>query len=152
MSKKVIISIFMCLFVVNSVYAAEKRGTPTDAKQLMEKAVAYVKANGEKKALEEFSNRKGKFVKGDLYVFAYSPKAVLLANPMFPDIVGKDLYNKTDAEGKRFRQVIVDTANTYGSGMVDYMYMNPVTKKKELKVVYFQKVGNLIVCCGAYRP
>jgi len=152
MFKKVMISIFICLFVVSSLYAAEKRGTPTEAKKLVEKAVAYVKANGEKKALKEFNNPKGRFVKGDLYIFAYNSKAVLLANPMFPNVVGKDLYNEPDAEGKRFRQVIVNTADTYGSGMVDYMYMNPVTKKEELKVVYFQKVGNLVVCCGAYRP
>jgi hypothetical protein len=32
------------------------------------------------------------------------------------------------------------------------MYLNPVTKKEELKVVYLQKVGNLVVCCGAYMP
>jgi cytochrome c len=152
MFKKVMISIFICFFVVTSVYADEKRGMPTEAKNLLDKAVAYVNANGEKKALREFNNPKGRFVMGDMYVFAYSPKAVLLANPMFPNVVGKDLYNEPDTEGKRFRQVIVNIANTYGSGMVDYMYMNPVTKKEELKVVYFQKVGNLIVCCGAYRP
>jgi signal transduction histidine kinase len=152
MFKKVMTSILICLFVVTSVYADEKRATPTEAKKLVEKAVAYVKANGEKKALKEFNNPKGRFVKGDLYVFAYNPKAVLLANPMFPNVVGKDLYNATDTEGKQFRQVIVNTANIYGSGMVDYMYMNPVTKKEELKVVYFRKVGNLVVCCGAYRP
>jgi signal transduction histidine kinase len=152
MFKKVMTSILICLFVVTLVHADEKRGTPTEAKKLVEKAVAYVKANGEKKALKEFNNPKGRFVKGDLYVFAYNPKAVLLANPMFPNVVGKDLYNATDTEGKQFRQVIVDTANIYGSGMVDYIYMNPVTKKEELKVVYFRKVGNLVVCCGAYRP
>jgi cytochrome c len=150
MFKKIMISVFICIFVT-SVYAAEERGMPAEAKKLLEKAVAYVKANGEKKALKEFNNPKGRFVKGDMYIFAYNPKAVLLANPRFPNVVGKDLYNEPDTEGKRFRQVIVNTANSYGSGMVDYMYMNPVTKKEELKVVYFQKVGNLIVCSGAYR-
>ena len=152
MFKKVTISILICLFVVTAAYAAEKRGTPIEAKELVQKAVAYVKANGEERALREFRNPKGRFVKGDLYVFAYSPKAILLANPMFPNVVGKDLYNEPDTEGKRFRQVIVNTANSYGSGMVDYMYQNPLTKKEEVKVVYFQKVGNLIACCGAYRP
>ena len=151
MFKKIMIAIFICI-LVTSVYAAEERGMPTEAKKLLENAVAYVKANGEKKALKEFNNPKGRFVKGDMYIFAYNPKAVLLANPRFPNVVGKDLYNEPDTEGKRFRQVIVNTANSYGSGMVDYMYMNPVTKKEELKVVYFQKVGNLIVCSGAYRP
>ncbi|MDP4128421.1 MAG: cache domain-containing protein [Bacillota bacterium] len=152
MFKKGMISIFICLFMVTSVYTAEKRGLPSEAKKLVEKAVAYVNANGEKKALKEFNNPKGRFVKGDLYVFAYNPQAVNLANPMFPNVVGKDLYNEPDTQGKLFRQVIVNIANVYGSGWVDYMYMNPVTKKEQLKVVYFQKVGNLVVCCGAYMP
>ena len=152
MFKKVMTSLFICLFVATPMYAAAERGKPSEAKKLVEKAAVYVQANGEKNSLKEFSNAKGRFVKGDLYVFAYSPKAVLLANPMFPDVVGRDLYNEPDATGKLFRQVIVDIANVYGSGLVDYVYMNPVTKKEELKIVYFRKVGNLIVCCGAYLP
>jgi signal transduction histidine kinase len=140
-----------CLFIVGSVYAQD-RGTPSQAKELVAQAVAYVKTNGEDQAIKEFNNPKGRFVKGDLYVFAYDPKAVCLANPMFPDVVGKDLYNEPDTKGKLFRKEIVDLGNGMGSGWVDYMYLNPVTKKEELKVVAVQKVGNLVVCCGAYMP
>jgi cytochrome c len=152
MFKKVMISIFICLFVVTSVYAAEKRGTPAEAKNLVEKAVAFVTTNGEEKALKEFGNPKGKFLKNDLFIFAYDPKGVVLTNPVFPKIIGKNLYNEPDSKGKLFRKEIIDIANSQGSGRVDYMYMNPVTKKEEFKVVYFQKVGNLVVCCGAYLP
>ena len=140
-----------CLFIVGSVYAQD-RGTPSQAKELVAQAVIYVKTNGEDQAIKEFNNPKGRFVKGDLYVFAYDPKAVCLANPMFPDVVGKDLYNEPDTKGKLFRKEIVDLGNSMGSGLVDYMYLNPVTQKEELKVVYLQKVGNLVVCCGAYMP
>ena len=140
-----------CLFIVGSVYAQD-RGTPSQAKELVAQAVAYVKANGEDQAIKEFNNPKGRFVKGDLYAFAYDPKGVCVANPMFPDVVGKDLYNQPDTKGKLFRKEIVDLGNSMGSGLVDYMYLNPVTKKEELKVVYLQKVGNLVVCCGAYMP
>jgi hypothetical protein len=30
--------------------------------------------------------------------------------------------------------------------------MNPMTRQEEAKITYFQKEGNLIVCCGAYLP
>ena len=151
MFKKIMISFFICFFAVASVYAQD-RGTPSQAKELVAQAVAYVKTNGEDQAIKEFNNPKGRFVKGDLYVFAYDPKGVCLANPMFPDVVGKDLYDQPDTKGKLFRKEIVDLGNSKGSGWVDYMYMNPVTKKEELKVVSLQKVGNLVVCCGAYMP
>jgi hypothetical protein len=55
---------------------------------LVEKAVAYVKANGEEKAIKELNNPKSEFVKGDLYVFAVDPKGVLLANTNLPHLVG----------------------------------------------------------------
>src|SRR5512136_2895664 len=161
---KLMVVIFMCLFAVSSVYAQE-RGTPVEAKKLVEQAVAYVKAQGEEKALKEFSKPRGKFfkeeeylfgydlkevLKDDLYVFAYDLKGVLMANPMVPKLVGKNLYNEPDSKGKLFRKEIVDLANSRGSGWVDYTYMNPVTKQEEIKITYCQKAGNLIVFCGSY--
>jgi cytochrome c len=155
MLKKVFIAVVVCLFVAVSVYAQEYpevRSTPSQAKELLEQAVAFVKVNGEEQAIKEFNDPWGRFVKGDLYVFAYDPKGVCLANPMFPDIVGKDLYNQPDTKGKLFRKEIVDLGNSKGSGLVDHMSKNPVTKKEELKVIYLQKVANLVICCGAYMP
>lgn len=152
MFKKVIISIFICLFVVTSLYAAEKRATPSEAKKLVEKAVAYVKANGEEKAIKEFNNPKGEFVKGDLYVFALDPKGVLLANVNLTKLVGTNIYNMPDSKGKLNRKEMVDLANSEGSGWVTYHQLNPKNKKDEAKISYVQKVGNLIVGCGAYLP
>ena len=152
MFKKVMISIFICLFMVTSVYAAEKRATPAEAKKLVEKAVAYVTANGEEKAIKEFNNPKGEFVKGDLYVFALDPKGVLLANVNLPKLVGTNIYNMPDSKGKLNRKEMVDLANSEGSGWVTYHQVNPKTKKDEAKISYVQKVGNLIVGCGAYLP
>ncbi|HYA15800.1 MAG TPA: cache domain-containing protein [Syntrophales bacterium] len=163
---KLAVAIFICLFVVTSAYA-QQRGTPIEAKKLVEQAVAYVNANGEEKALKEFKKPRGKFfkeeeylfgydlkevLKDDLYIFAYDLKGVMKANPMVPKLVGKNLYNEPDSKGKLFRKEIVDLANSRGSGWVDYAYMNPVTKEEEFKITYCQKVGNLIVCCGAYLP
>ena len=163
---KLVIVISICLLAVNLVYA-QQRGTPAEAKKLVEQAVAYVKANGEEKALKEFSKPRGMFfkeeeylfgydlkevLKDDLYIFAYDLNGVMIANPMVPQLVGKNLYNEPDSKGKLFRKEIIDLANSRGSGWVDYTYMNPITKQEEFKITYCQKVGNLIVCCGAYLP
>ncbi len=152
MFKKVVISIFICLFVVTSVYAAEKRGTVEEAKKMVEKAIAFVKANGEEKALKELNNPKGKFIKGDLYVFALDPKGLMLANVNLAKLVGTNVYDKPDSKGKLHRKEMVDLANSQGSGWVTYYQINPKTKKEEAKISYVQKEGNVIIGCGAYLP
>src|SRR5512137_2843156 len=68
--RNILIAVFLCLFVAVSV-SAQQRGTPAEAKSLVEKALAYIKANGQEKAFEEFNNPKGKFVDRDLYITVY---------------------------------------------------------------------------------
>ncbi|MCX5915211.1 MAG: cache domain-containing protein [Deltaproteobacteria bacterium] len=150
MFKKFMISILICLFAMSWGYAAQK-ATPEEAKKMVEQAVAYVKANGQEKALKEFNTPKGKFVKGEMYVFAYDLNAVMMAHPVNPKLIGKDLVNEPDSKGKLFRKEIVELAKTKGSGLVDYTYLNPVTKQEESKTTYIQKEGDLIICCGAYK-
>jgi len=144
-------AILLCLFVVASV-SAQQKGTPEEAKMLVEKAVAYVKANGEEKALKEFNDPKGEFVNGDLYIFVFDPRGVLLANVNLPNLVGTNVYSSPDSKGKLHRKEMVDLANSKSSGWVEYYQKNPTTKNDEPKVSYVQKEGNLILGCGAYKP
>jgi signal transduction histidine kinase len=152
MFNKIFISIIMCLFAVGTVHAQGYGiGTPVEAKKMVEQAIIYIKANGEEKTLQEFNKPNGKFQWRDLYVFAYDPKGVMKGHPN-PKLIGRNLYNEPDSKGKLFRKEIVDLANSRGSGWVDYTYSNPMTGQEEAKITYFQKEGNLIVCCGAYLP
>lgn len=122
-----------------------------DAKTLVKRAAAYVKYQGKDKALAEINSPKGMFDKGELYVFAYSAQGVMLAHPKNPALVGQNLLGVPDSQGKLFRKEIVDKANSSGSGWVDYMYLNPETKKEEHKTTYFLKVGDIILACGTYK-
>jgi signal transduction histidine kinase len=152
MFKKIFISIIMSLFAVGTVHAQGYGiGTPVEAKKMVQQAIAYIKANGEEKALQEFNKPNGKFQWRDLYVFAYDLKGVMKGHPN-PKLIGRNLYHEPDSEGKLFRKEIVDLANSRGSGWVDYTYVNPMTRQEEAKITYFQKEGNVIVCCGAYLP
>ena len=152
MFKKIFISVILCLFAAGTVHAQGYGiGTPAEAKKMVEQAVAYMKANGEEKALKEFNKPNGKFQWRDLYVFAYDQNGVIMGHPN-PKLIGQNLYLAPDSKGKLFRKEIVDLANSRGSGWVDYTYMDPMTGQEEFKITHFQKVGNLIVCCGAYLP
>ena len=150
MCEKVIIAVILCLFVAASV-SAQQRSTPEEAKKLVEQAVAYVKANGEEKAIKEFNDPKGEFFKGDLYIFVLDLKGVLLANAALPKLVGKNVFNSPDSKGKLHRKEMIELANKKGSGWVEYYQKNPATGKDEAKISYVEKMDNLIVGCGAYK-
>ncbi len=126
-------------------------GTPLEAKKMVEQAIAYIRANGEEKALQEFDKPNGRFQWRDLYVFAYDLKGIVKGHPNHT-LIGQNLYSEPDSKGKLFRKDIVDIANGRGSGWVDYTYMNQMTQQEEAKITYCQKEGMLIVCCGAYLP
>src|SRR3974377_9522 len=104
-----------------------------DATKLVKQAAAYVKYQGKDKALAEISTPKGMFDKGELYVFAYDLQGVMLAHPKNPALIGQNLINVPDTEGKLFRKEIVEKAKSQGSGCVDYAYVNPETKRQAHK-------------------
>jgi cytochrome c len=148
MKKNIAILLVIGLFSLVAVSQATERD---DAKRLVKQAAAYVKYQGKEKALAEISTPKGMFDKGELYVFAYDLQGVMLAHPKNPSLIGQNLLNVADTEGKLFRKEIVEKAKSQGSGWVDYVYLNPETNRQEHKSTYFQKVGDIIMCCGVYQ-
>ena len=63
----------------------------------------------------------------------------------------EDFSDLKDSDGKSFIKEILETANTQGSGWVEYKWSNPVTKEVLPKKVYFKKVDDLIICSGFYK-
>jgi signal transduction histidine kinase len=124
-------------------------GTPEEAKALVAQAVAFYKANGKEKALAEFSNPKGQFVKGDLYIFAYNPKGAIIAHGGDPKLIGRDFTGVQDADGKYFAREFIKIGPE--GGWVDYKWMNYITKKVEAKTAYLQRIDGVIIGCGAYK-
>ncbi|GFO67595.1 hypothetical protein GMLC_11740 [Geomonas limicola] len=124
--------------------------SPDQAIRLVKKAAAFYKEQGLEKALEEFSNPKGQFKEGEVYIFAYDLTGTMLAHPN-PALIGQNLTDVPDANGKLFRKEFVTVAMTKGSGWVDYKYQNPKTKQMEQKTTYVEKVEDIIICCGIFK-
>ena len=120
-----------------------------EAKALVEEAIAYYKTNGKEKALAEFSNPQGRFVKGDLYIFAYNPKGIIIAHGGDPSLVGQDFTGVQDADGKYFAREFIKIGPE--GGWVDYKWMNYKTKKVETKTSYLKRIDDVIVGCGTYK-
>jgi len=147
--KKVFVAILINLLLVSFSFAAG--GTASEAKSMMDKAVAFVKAEGQEKAFAEFSNPTGKFKDRDLYIFAVDLKGITLAHGGNAKLVGKDMSGLKDADGVYFIRECIEMAKTKGSGWVDYKWVNPATKTIEPKSTYIQKVDNYFLGCGIYK-
>lgn len=147
------VAIFALIFLAFAGLAtAADRGTPAEAKAMLDSAVAFYKANGQEKAFAAFNDPKGAFVKGDIYVFAFDLKGVVTSHGVNPKLIGKSLWDVKDADGKTFMRDFVDVVQKSGTGSVDYKWTNPETKKVESKVSYIQKVSAEIgLGCGAYK-
>lgn len=119
------------------------RGWVDEAKQF------YIIA-GKRIAFAEFTSPNGMFTEGEMYVFVLNSKGTMLAHGVNERFVGEDFLHLKDVEGKPFIKEIVDTANAAGSGWVEYKWYHPKTKQVLPKVVYFEKVDDLIICSGTY--
>jgi signal transduction histidine kinase len=65
--------------------------------------------------------------------------------------VGQEFADLKDADGKLFVKEILETANTEGSGWVNYKWHHPTIKEVLPKHLYFKKVDDLIICSGIYQ-
>ena len=125
--------------------------TPDDAKGWVEEAKSFYAASGKRIALAEFANSKGSFVKDELYIFVLGSKGTMLAHGVNEKFVGEEFIHLKDADGKHFIKEIVSSANAKGSGWVEYKWHHPITKELLPKTVYFEKVDDMIICCGVYK-
>lgn len=119
---------------------AQERGTADEAKALADKALAHVKAVGTAKAFEDFTAKDGKWQNKDLYVFVIDHEGMTTAHGANKALVGKNLGELKDPNGKLFIKEMLELAKTKGTGWVDYMFTDPQTKKTGNKSSYVAKI------------
>lgn len=122
----------------------------SDVTRMVKKAKSFYKSSGKRIAFAEFTNPNGAFVEDELYVFVLNCKGTMLAHGVNERFVGEEFIDLMDSDKKLFIKEIVDTANSKGSGWVEYKWIEAVTKKWLPKKVYFEKVDDVIICSGFY--
>jgi signal transduction histidine kinase len=100
--KKLLMVMVAGLFVFSLITPVFAGGSADEAAALIEKSIAFYKANGKEKALAEISNPGGQFVKGDLYVFLWDLNGTVIAHGANQKLIGKDVSGLKDADGKLF--------------------------------------------------
>ena len=151
--KRVLMGIVLVTLVVFGATLMAQAAPLDDAKALAEKAAAFMKANGKDKAIAEFNDPKGQWVKGDLYIIAQDYNGIMLANGGNPKLTGQNHFDVKDPNGKLFVKEMISVAKSKGSGWVEYSWTNPVAKKVQPKKTWVQKVEgmDLYVGCGIFQ-
>jgi signal transduction histidine kinase len=122
----------------------------TEAVQLAQAGARYLKAHGKDEMIKRINARDPRFNKGELYLAMRDLNGITLAHPTVA-LIGKNLLDVPDADGKLFRREMKDLANGRGSGWVDYKFRNPVSGKVEDKSTYVLRVGEVALEAGIYR-
>ena len=122
-----------------------------DAIAMVEKGAGIMKSAGKDGMIKRINAKDPEFVHGPLYLTMRDAKGVILANPVNPAMIGKDLLEVPDADGKMFRKEILDLAKAKGKGWVDYKFKNPESGKVEAKTTYIQLVGDVTLEAGIYK-
>jgi signal transduction histidine kinase len=130
---------------------AHAQATAAEATAMVKKGVAFFKTNGKDKALAEISNKKGQFIDRDLYLVVYGLDGVVRAHGANEKMVGKNLLDLKDIDGKEFVRERVELAKSKGTFWQDYKFTNPTTKKIEPKSMYCEKLDDAAVCGGIYK-
>ncbi|MES2130283.1 MAG: cache domain-containing protein [Pseudomonadota bacterium] len=125
--------------------------TPADAIAMVDKGLAYMQKNGKDSLIREINAKNPEFVHDDSYLMVRGIDGTVLAHPTNAKLVGKNMTDLPDADGKYFRREILELAKSKGKGWVDYRYNNPVSKEIEKKSTYIVKSGDVILESGIYK-
>jgi len=113
---------FLRLFVYAALIAAASAigaqaqtpdATPATKEQavaMVQRAVAFLKAQGPEKGYAEIDNKSGQFVQGDLYIAVVGLDGTLLAYGAGGQRIGENLIDFKDADGKAFVKERVELA------------------------------------------
>ena len=137
---------------LSTAWAAEGGATKDDAVGMVKKGVAYIKSQGPDKAYAEFADKENKTWRNqDLYLVVYGLDGTVLSHGANAKMMGKNLIDLKDIDGKPFVKERVDMARTNASFWQDYKFTNPETKKIEPKQMYCERLAETAVCGGIYK-
>jgi signal transduction histidine kinase len=133
--------------------AADTKATAAEATAMVKKGVAAIKATGKDhdKLYAEITGKDAKWVDRDLYLVVYGMDGSVKAHGANAKLVGNNLMDMLDIDGKPYIKERIDLAKSKGTFWQDYKFTNPTSKKIEPKSMYCEKVDELVACAGIYK-
>jgi signal transduction histidine kinase len=132
---------------------AQTKATAAEATAMVKKGVAGLKAAGKDKdkIYAEVTGKDAKWADRDLYLVVYGMDGSVKAHGANAKLVGQNLIDLLDIDGKPYVKERIELAKSKGSFWQDYKFTNPTTKKIEPKSMYCEKIEELVACAGIYK-
>ena len=151
MRTRTITAIAIAILASTTLAFAAAPTTKEDAIAMVKKAVALIKAEGTEKAYAEI-NKGAPYVDRDVYTVVQGFDGMTLAHATNPKLVGKNMMEAQDVDGKYFAKDMATRGQKEASFWYDFKFVNPMTKKIQVKDMYCEAVPPTTVCAGVYRP
>ena len=147
------LALSMAALLLPGVVAAQSKATAAEATAMVKKGVADLKAAGKDKdkIYAAVTAKDAKWVDRDLYLVVYGMDGVVKAHGANAKLVGNNMIDMLDIDGKPYIKERIDLAKAKGAFWQDYKYTNPTTKKIEPKSMYCEKVEDVVACAGVYK-
>jgi len=143
---------FAALITIASPAPAAEFGTKDEAVAMVKRVQAEFKKAGPEATFKEVSDKAVKdFHDRDLYPFIYDMSGLCVAHGARAALIGKNLIDLKDQDGKFLIREMVAMSEGPGSGWIDYKWPNPLTNKIEDKSSYVEKMGDYFVGVGVYK-
>jgi len=145
-----ILNPLITLFVISmsfSLWASEAQ----KAVDLVKKAAEFMSVYGKETCMNELKKKNGRFCKGEMFVIAYDTSGTMMAHPKNHKLIGVNLIDVPDVDGKMFRKEMIMIAKNKGSGWIEYKYKNPEKNQIEFMAVYVHQSGDIVLCCGVNK-
>ncbi len=143
---------FASLFAISPANAAPEFGSKVEAVAMVKRVQEQFKKDGAEATFKAVSDKSTTaYHDRDLYPFIYDMKGVNVAHGARPALIGKNLIDLKDQDGKYLIREMIKISEGPGSGWVDYKWPNPITNKIEDKSSYIEKMGDYFVGVGIYK-
>lgn len=145
---QLIVSSLAVVFFLAAPARAVDYGSKAEAKAMAENAAVFFKQNGKDKTFEAINNGTDGFKDRDLYVFVYDNAGICVAHGANKGLIGKNLIEFKDVDGKPLIKEIVAVKDT---GWVEFKWKNPQTEEVQKKTSYVVRAGEYTFGVGAYQ-
>ncbi|KNZ31070.1 MAG: histidine kinase [Methylibium sp. NZG] len=145
-----IVSVSVVLACAGAAHADEG-ATSAQAIAMVKQGITFIKANGKDKGYAEISSKISQFKDRDLYLVVYGLDGTVRAHGANEKMIGKNLIDLKDVDGKAFVKERVELAAAKGTFWQDYKFTNPTNKKIEPKSMYCERLEDSAVCGGIYK-
>jgi signal transduction histidine kinase len=136
------------LFMITGPALAQAVGTAAEAKSMLEKVVADMKAN-KSGTIDDINSKK--YNQKDLYPFCGAADGKFTAHGADKSLVGQSMKDRKDAAGKAYGEQFYKEAQAGKFSEVSYMFPKPGDTTPVAKSSYITKVDDQVCGVGYYK-